>query len=109
MEKPFDSFSAELNWQQVHLLLDTVLYFEEAPKLLSIPNLEGERIPVPITAETLRELVQAMNESEPFEKQRVTFSFDWTDEAASTGTLLVTLPSGKEVRQQAVLTQFSPV
>jgi len=105
----FESFESDLNWQQLHLLLDTVTYFEDAPKLLSIPNLQNERIAVPMTADTLRQLLAACDEAQPFEQKRFAFAFTWVQEDEQTGTLAVTLPSGQVIEQPTVVTEFSPV
>jgi hypothetical protein len=104
--KPFERFVSELNWQQVSLLLDTVLYFEEAPKLLSIPDVTGTRVAVPLTAETLRVMLGVLDESEPFEKKR--FVFDW-QEADDSDELIVELPNGETLRQPTDYQAFSPV
>ncbi|UFJ42294.1 hypothetical protein LOK74_07335 [Brevibacillus humidisoli] len=109
MTKPFEPFHSDLNWQQVSLLLDTVLYFEEAPKLLLIPDLEQERIAVPLLADSLRMLLGELDESQPFAARRFGFSFNWTNETEQTGELVITLPSAKTVRQPTKLTDFSPV
>ncbi|MBO8162645.1 MAG: hypothetical protein H0Z34_02870 [Brevibacillus sp.] len=105
----FEPFSSELNWQQVSLLLDTVLYFEEAPKFLSIPNLRQERVAVPLTADSLRAMLGELDEAEPLAAKRFGFSFTWTDEATQSGELLISLPSGKSIRQETDVTLFSPV
>jgi hypothetical protein len=104
--KPFERFVSELNWQQVSLLLDTVLYFEDAPKLISIPDLSVTRIAVPLTADTLRRMLDVLDESEPFAKQR--FVFDWV-EGNESDELIVELPNGETLRQPTDYQAFSPV
>ncbi|WP_126426685.1 hypothetical protein [Brevibacillus marinus] len=109
MWKPFAPFHSDLNWRQVALLLDTVGYFAEARKLLSIPAGEQERIAVPLSADSLRLLLAELDEAQPLAARRFAFAFNWTDEAAQTGELLITLPSGKLVRQPVNLNDYSPV
>lgn len=109
MSKPFERFTSELSWQQVSLLLDTVLYFEDAPKLLSIPDLEQSPIPVPFLPDTLRVILGELPEDEPFVSKR--FSFDWisTSNKESIGEVVVELPGGEIVRQPTQHNLFSPM
>lgn len=108
MARPFEAFVSPLSWQQISLLLDTVQYFEDAPKLLSIPNEQGESIAVPITGDTLHAMLACLDESEAF--ARKPFFFDWEEaETEGSGTVIVRLPNAETVRQEAVLSQFSPV
>ncbi|WP_139488761.1 hypothetical protein [Brevibacillus dissolubilis] len=113
MAKPFEEFVSELNWQQVSLLLDTVQYFEDAPKYLALPSVDGERISVPLLSSTLREILDTLSEEQAFEKKRYTFCFDWMNEGQATaqekGFVRVTLPDGKQVTQETVLADFSEV
>jgi hypothetical protein len=106
MAKPFERFVSELNRQQVSLLLDTVLYFEEAPKLISIPDVTDNPVAVPLTPETLRAMLGVLDESEPFAKKR--FVFDWQD-ADGSDELIVELPNGETLRQPTDYQAFSPV
>lgn len=105
MNAPFEAFETELNWQQLALLADTASYFEEAPKLLSLPSMTGEQIPVPLALVTLRQMMEAVSEEQPFEKKR--FSLDWRSLSENSGELIVRLSSGKELTQVTELTQFS--
>jgi hypothetical protein len=108
MAKPFERFASELNWQQVSLLLDTVQYFEDAPKLLSIPDRQGTSIPVPMTADTLRALLAVLDENKPMDKR--VFVFDWQEGSQGESDLLVVeLPDGSTVRQPTDYQAFSPV
>ncbi len=108
MSKPFEPFDSALAWQQVHLLLDTVLYFEDAPKLLSVPSTTGESIAVPLLTETLRQMLATLPEDEPWTK--LPFRFDWAEGAAEgEGELSIHLPNGERISQPTVLTAFSPV
>jgi hypothetical protein len=109
MSRPFEAFVSPLNWQQLSLLLDTVQYFEDAPKWLSIPSEAGASVPVPMTSETLRAMLVCTNEDNAF--TRVPFSIDWEEkeEEEGKGVLLVVLPTGETVRQETVLSEFSPV
>ncbi|WP_232699400.1 hypothetical protein [Brevibacillus daliensis] len=109
MSKPFDSFVCELSGIQVHLLLDTVSYFEEAPKYLSLPNQQGEAISVPLLADALRTMLEAAGGEDELEKKAFSFDFEWTDEDKQTGILLITLPDGKVIKQDTTLTDFSMV
>ncbi len=104
--KPFERFESDLNWQQVSLLLDTVLYFEDAPKLLSIPDLQQNRIPVPLLADTLRTIADVLDENEPFSSKR--FAFEWAQDEGM-DVLIVHLPNGESVRQITDYKTFSPV
>jgi hypothetical protein len=106
MAKPFERFESELSWQQVSLLLDTVLYFEESPKLLSLPEVNGATIAVPLLPDTLRTVLAALSEDEPSAKKR--FLFDWSGTEAE-GDVLVTLPGGETIKQPTVVAAFSPV
>lgn len=104
----FASFTSPLSWQQVSLLLDTVLYFEDAPKLLSIPNERGETVAVPLTADSLSAMLACLDEQDAF--ARKPFKLRWEDgQTKETGTLVVELPSGDVVRQPTDLTRFSAV
>lgn len=108
MTVPFAAFISPLNWQQVSLLLDTVQYFADAPKWLSIPDEEKSSIPVPMTADTLRAMLETLDEEDAFTPQ--VFTIQWEpSETEDSGTLIVGLPSGEQIRQPAVLSQFSPV
>jgi hypothetical protein len=107
MTQPFARFESELSRQQISLLLDTVLYFEEAPKLLSLPDLGETRIAVPLLPDTLRAMLDSLPEEEPFAKKR--FHFEWASLGEAKGDVLVTLPSGETIRQATNLEQFSPV
>jgi len=108
MAKPFVRFESDLNWQQVSLLLDTVLYFEDAPKLLSIPDREQTRVPVPLTSETLRVILAQLDEENPFAAKR--FGFEWEEATESEqDVLIVHLPNGDHWRQPTDYQAFSPV
>ncbi|QDX94551.1 hypothetical protein EEL32_18255 [Brevibacillus laterosporus] len=109
MLKPFERFTSELNWQQLSLLLDTVMYFEDALKYLSIPSQSGESISVPLHPETLRLMLEEFEEEQAFEKKSVTFDFTWTSEEESHGLVHVTLPSGRELTQRTNIKEFSMV
>ncbi|QIC05325.1 hypothetical protein GOP56_06765 [Brevibacillus sp. 7WMA2] len=109
MLKPFERFTSELNWQQLSLLLDTVMYFEDALKYLSIPSQSGESFSVPLHPETLRLILEEFEEEQAFEKKSVTFDFTWTNEEESQGLMYVTLPSGKELTQRTNIMDFSMV
>jgi hypothetical protein len=104
--KPFERFESDLSWQQVSLLLDTVLYFEDAPKLLSIPDLEQTRVPVPLVANTLRSMLAQLDEDEPFTAKR--FVFEWV-EGENEDVLIVHLPNGEKWTQPTDYQAFSPV
>lgn len=106
----FDAFVSPLSWQQVSLLLDTVQYFEDAPKLLSLPQEQGASIAVPITADTLKLMLGSLDEEDAF--ARKPFSLNWEadgEENAGSGHLIVELPNGETVRQPADLATFSAV
>ncbi|TKI55207.1 hypothetical protein E8L90_06970 [Brevibacillus antibioticus] len=104
----FEAFVSPLSWQQVSLLLDTVQYFEDAPKLLSLPQEQGASVPVPITSDTLKSMLDCLDQEEAF--SRKAFSLRWeTTEDKESGFLVVELPNGDIVRQPAVLSAFSPV
>lgn len=104
----FEPFTSALGWQQVSLLLDTVLYFEDAPKLLSLPNEQGETVAVPLTADTLREMLACLDEQDAF--VRKPFQLSWeAGQTEKSGTLVVVLPTGAVVRQAADLDRFSAV
>lgn len=108
MANAFESFVSPLSWQQVSLLLDTVQYFEDSPKLLSIPDEQGASVPVPATADTLRAILACLDEEDAFTPKP--FAFEWeAGQEEGTGVLIVTLPSGETVRQPVVWSQFSPV
>ncbi|NGQ96307.1 hypothetical protein G3578_14170 [Brevibacillus sp. SYP-B805] len=107
MTQPFAPFASSLSRQQVSLLLDTVLYFEDAPKLLSIPDGNETPVAVPLLPETLRSMLDSLPEDEPFAKGR--FQFDWLSHGENLGELLVTLPTGETIRQRTALDQFSPL
>ncbi|MDF2679668.1 MAG: hypothetical protein K0R47_858 [Brevibacillus sp.] len=108
MSRAFEAFTSPLSWQQISLLLDTVQYFEDAPKWLSIPNEQGASVAVPMTSETLRAMLGCVTEEDAF--SRVRFSLDWEDGSEEgSGVLAVGLPNGETVRQLTVLSQFSPV
>ncbi|GED72297.1 hypothetical protein BRE01_59990 [Brevibacillus reuszeri] len=108
MAAVFESFISPLSWQQVSLLLDTVQYFEEAPKLLSLPQEEGASVAVPITAETLTAMLNHLDEQDAF--TRKSFALSWEEgEQDGHGTLVVQLPTGDTVRQAADLSLFSAV
>lgn len=108
MSRPFEAFTSPLSWQQLSLLVDTVQYFEDAPKWLSIPSEQGASVAVPMTAETLRVMLGTVSEEDAF--TRVPFSLDWEDGSEEgNGVLVVTLPNGEKVRQMTVLSMFSPV
>ncbi|WP_019119283.1 hypothetical protein [Brevibacillus massiliensis] len=109
MEKPFERFTAELSWQQAALLLDTVLYFEETPKYLSLPDQEGGRIAVPLLSDSLRDMLAQLDEAEPHAKQPFTFDFDWTDAEKGEGVVTILLPSGEMLSQPTQLDAFSAV
>lgn len=108
MTRAFEAFTSLLNWQQISLLLDTVQYFEDAPKWLSIPSEQGASVAVPMTAETLQAMLGCVAEEDAF--SRVPFSLDWENGMEEgSGMLIVGLPNGETVRQMTVLSQFSPV
>ncbi|HZG13927.1 MAG TPA: hypothetical protein VE710_02795 [Candidatus Bathyarchaeia archaeon] len=107
MEEMFDSFWSELSKRQISLLLDTVLYFEDASKLLSLPSTEDEHMAVPLLPETLREMLEALIDAEESVKYR--FQFKWNPDGQQTGQLVVLLPDGRQLQQQTDLTAFSPV
>jgi|GEM_PF-667756 hypothetical protein len=108
MAVPFERFTSRLNRLQVSLLLDTVLYFEDSPKLLSVPTERGEAAAVPLTAAALRAMLSALDDQE--EHSPRPFIFHWeAGETESQGMLVVELPNGQTVRQSADLTRFSAV
>ncbi|MGZ0049592.1 hypothetical protein [Brevibacillus gelatini] len=108
MATPFEAFVSPLSWQQVSLLLDTVQYFEDAPKLLSLPQEEGPSVAVPVTADTLKKMLACLDENDAF--QRKPFALRWEGgEDGDSGHLIVELPNDETVRQPAVLSAFSPV
>lgn len=108
MTNPFEAFQSPLSWQQVALLLDTVGYFEDAWKWLSIPDMHGASVAVPLTADTLRVMLAALSEEDAYTRQL--FSFGWVPgENEDTGTLQVGLPTGEMVEKSVMLSQFSPV
>jgi len=108
MGVPFEAFVSQLTQQRVSLLADTVQYFADAPKLLSIPDEQGNRVAVPILPETMGSLLAAF--SDGMEAKKLTFGFRWEDDGGDgTGTLVIALPNGSELRQPTVLSQFSPV
>ncbi|WP_421617691.1 hypothetical protein ACAF76_009515 [Brevibacillus sp. TJ4] len=108
MANIFEAFTSALNWQQVSLLLDTVTYFEDAPKLLSIPAEQGETVAVPLIADTLRSMLSELDEQDAFARRPFHLSWE-AGQDEQTGTLVVGLPSGATVRQATDLTQFSAV
>lgn len=108
MATVFEAFVSPLCWQQVSLLLDTVQYFEDAPKLLSLPQEQGQSVPVPITADTLKEMLGYLDEQDAFSRKSFTLSWEEGEEAGK-GVLVVGLPGGDAVRQPADLSLFSPV
>lgn len=107
MSQMFDSFWSEASRQQLSLLLDTVMYFEEAPKLLSLPGLSGEHAEVPLLPETLREMLAALPEADCAFKHR--FHFQWNPAGEQEGELVVVFPDGRSIRQRTDLSMFSPV
>ncbi|GAA4701930.1 hypothetical protein [Brevibacillus fulvus] len=107
MAKPFEDFQAQLSWQQLSLLLDTVSYFQEAPKYLSLPAESGERLAVPLLADTLREMLDSLPEEEPLLKKA--FAFAWQARTEDEGELHVALPNGRMLQQYTKLADFSPV
>lgn len=107
MNVPFEPFTSYLNKGQISLLVDTVSYFEEAPKYLSLPNEQGERVGVPLLAETLRSMLMAVEQDPSTEDHPFLFSFEWTDEKALEGVLTVVMPNGQSVRQSTQLQTFS--
>jgi len=108
MATTFESFISPLSWQQVSLLLDTVQYFEEAPKLLSLPQEEGASVAVPITAETLTAMLRCLDEQDAF--TRKSFDLSWEEgEQSGYGTLVVKMPTGDTIRQPADWSLFSAV
>ena len=108
MAVPFEPFTSNLSWQQVSLLLDTVLYFEDSPKLLSIPAERGKTAAVPLTAATLRSMLAVLDEQDA--NIRKPFHFHWEEgQTESLGTLVAALPDGGIVRQSVDLTRFSAV
>ncbi|MBH0330298.1 MULTISPECIES: hypothetical protein [Brevibacillus] len=104
----FEAFVSPLSWQQVSLLLDTVQYFEDAPKLLSLPQEQGAAVPVPITSATLKSMLGCLDEEEAFSRKAFSLRWETAGDEAS-GFLVVELPNGDTVRQPAVLSAFSPV
>ncbi|WP_064199169.1 hypothetical protein [Brevibacillus brevis] len=104
----FEAFVSPLSWQQVSLLLDTVQYFEDAPKLLSLPQEQGAAVPVPITSDTLKSMLGCLDEEEAFSRKAFSLRWETAGDEAS-GFLIVELPSGDTVRQPAVVSAFSPV
>lgn len=61
-----------------------------------------------MTADTLRAMLEALDEEDAFTPQ--VFTIQWEpSETEDSGTLIVGLPSGEQIRQPAVLSQFSPV
>ncbi len=104
----FEAFVSPLSWQQVSLLLDTVQYFEDAPKLLSLPQEQGASVPVPITSDTLKTMLGCLDEEEAFSRKDFSLSWEAAEDEGS-GYLVVELPNGDTVRQPAVLSAFSPV
>ncbi|MEJ8546085.1 hypothetical protein [Brevibacillus borstelensis] len=108
MGVPFESFASQLTEQQVSLLADTVQYFADAPKLLSIPDEQGNRVSVPILPETMGSLLAVFPKGA--ETEKLTFGFRWeSGEDEGVGTLVIALPDGTKLRQPTVLSQFSPV
>lgn len=105
MGMPFEAFETDLSWQQLSLLADTASYFEEAPKLLSLPTATGDTISVPLTVASLRIMLAQLSEDTPFDKQR--FSVSWEEGKPESGTVLITLPSGDIVKQPTELAHFS--
>ncbi|MGC5323856.1 hypothetical protein [Brevibacillus sp. SYSU BS000544] len=108
MSKPFEPFATDLNFLQLSLLLDTVSYFEEAPKLISLPS-ESGAVAVPLLSDTLRVMLGHGNEESPTDKRPYSFRFEWTDEAQKKGTVIVTLPSSEELKQETDLSLFSAI
>lgn len=107
MSQLFEPFWSELSRQQISLLLDTVLYFEEAPKLLSLPDTEEKHIAVPLLPDTLRRMIEALPQEDGFARHR--FQFAWQAAGENAGELLISLPDGQQIRQKTDLTLFSPV
>jgi len=107
MSQVFAPFISRLNTMQLSLLLDTVSYFAEAPKWLSIPNEQEQPIAVPLLAETLQAMIGALEGSDASEKGE--FRFAWEDTADGAGILRVTMPNGRQVEQPTQLDRFSPV
>lgn len=105
MNMPFEAFETDLSWQQLSLLADTASYFEEVPKLLSLPSASGESVSVPLTVATLRVMVAQLSGDTPFDKKR--FLLSWKESANESGEVLVTLPSGKILTQPTDLAHFS--
>ncbi|WP_228728379.1 hypothetical protein [Brevibacillus composti] len=104
----FESFASELTGLQVSLLADTVQYFADSPKLLSIPDEQGQRVAVPILPETVNRMLAAYPEGAEGETR--TFGFRWeAGESDGEGTLVIRFPDGSELRQSTVLSRFSPV
>ncbi len=107
MSQLFEPFRSELSRQQLSLLLDTVLYFEEAPKFLSLPHAKENHIAVPLLPDTLRQMIDAVPEQDRFAKQ--SFQFSWQAEEENKGELVVNLPNGQQILQKTDLSRFSPV
>lgn len=104
MNRPFDTFTAELTKEQLALLLDTVRYFEEAPKLLSIPSVERESIAVPLLSSTLQAMLETLEEEQ---QQNLRFTVEWISQAEDRGILRVSIDSGKIIEQETKLDLFS--
>lgn len=103
----FEAFDSELSKQQLSLLLETVQYFEEAPKLLSLPTMAGEHIALPILGATLSQMIEQLPEGDDFAKHRFHFAWEGADEKE--GVLVITSPHGTSYRQQTITSEFSPV
>ncbi|USG68101.1 hypothetical protein NDK47_12790 [Brevibacillus ruminantium] len=104
----FESFTSELSGQQVSLLADTVQYFADAPKLLSIPDEQGNRVAVPILPDTMSSLLQVFPEGAEQEKR--SFGFRWeAGDDEDKGYLVIILPDGNVLRQVTELSRFSAV
>lgn len=108
MSKPFEPFTTELNYLQVSLLLDTVSYFIDAPKLLSIPSKQGA-VAVPLLLPSLQAMLNVLPEEDPTLKSEFSFFFEWVDEAAQTGIVRVELPTGEVVEQATHVPVFAAV
>lgn len=108
MSQPFEPFATELNYQQVSLLFDTVSYFEESPKLLSIPSDQGP-VAVPLLPPSLQAMMDVLSEDSPTVKKNFSFAFEWVDEAAQTGIVRIGLPTGGTLEQPTEWQAFSAV
>ncbi|MGD8191200.1 hypothetical protein ACQCN2_14570 [Brevibacillus ginsengisoli] len=108
MSLPFESFTTELNYLQVSLLLDTVSYFEESPKLLSIPSQQGS-VAVPLLPAALQAMLEVLEKDSPAQKSEFSFAFEWVDESSQKGLVRIGLPTKETIEQETDWQAFSAV